>query len=153
VGGSEILTSRASPDPSLSQDPPVSSDMLGMERRQSVRLPADESIVLTCLPSDPQCVPSDPCAAQILERSEKGLKVATRGPIAPSTLVRLDVGDSLILGEVAWCAKAGSRYHLGIQMEQSLQHMGDLRRLVASLLGQDERRPLHQSEAVEASRD
>ncbi len=124
-----------------------------MERRQSLRLPADESIVLTCLPSDPQCLPPEPCSAQIVERSEYGLRVVTGDPISPSTLVRLDIGDSLILGEVAWCAKAGDRYHLGIQMEQSLQHIGDLRRLVASLLGQDERRALHQSEVVEASRD
>jgi hypothetical protein len=127
--------------------------MAGMDRRQSLRLPAEESIVLTRLPSDPVCRPSDPCNARIVERSEYGLRVATREPLAPSTLVRLDVGDSLILGEVAWCAQVGNGYHLGIQMEQSLQHMGDLRRLVASLLGQDERRPLHQSEAVKASRD
>jgi PilZ domain len=127
--------------------------MRSMDRRQSPRLPGHESVTLTRLSSDPRSVPSAPLAAQIVERSASGLRIETSEHIAPATLVRLDLADSLLLGEVAWCAKVSGRYHVGLQMEQSLQHLGDLRRLVASLLGYDERRSLNQSEAVEARHD
>ena len=126
-----------------------------MDRRQSPRLAAvdEESVVLTCLSSDPHSLLSAPRVVRILERSAYGLRIETSEPIAVATLVRLDLADSLLLGEVAWCAKVGDRHHVGLQTEQSLQHLGDLRRLVASLLGYDERRPLNQSEAVEAGHD
>lgn len=122
-----------------------------MDRRQSLRIPAAEPILLTCLGSDGE--PSAPYAAQMVDQSEYGIRIAIRERIAPSTVVRLDIADGLLLGEVAWCAEAGDGYHVGIHLEQSLQHLGHLRTLVASLLGQDERRPLDQSQAVEARRD
>ena len=120
------------------------------DRRQSPRQPVGEQVMVTRLSSDPQSRPTVRLAAQIVERSAYGLRIVTVEPIPPATLVRLDMADSLLLGEVAWCAKVGDVHHIGLQMEQSLQHLGDLRRLVTSLLGQDDRRPLHQSEAVEA---
>ena len=98
-------------------------------------------------------MPTGVCSARIVERSAYGLRIETDEPIAPSTLVRLDLADSLLFGEVAWCAKVGDRHQIGLKIEESLQHIGDLSRLMASLLGTDVVLPLHQSEAVEASCD
>lgn len=122
-----------------------------MDRRQSPRLPAEDSVVLTCLSADP--TPSAPRAARIVERSDYGMRIEITEPIAPSTLVRLDLADTLVLGEVAWCAKVGDHHEIGLRMEQSLQHLGDLRRLVSSLLGLGNPRSLDQSEVVEARHD
>lgn len=107
--------------------------------------------MLTCLSTGP--TPSEPVAARIVERSDYGMRIEISEPLAPATLVRLDLADTLVLGEVAWCAKVGDHHEIGLRMEQSLQHLGDLRRLVSSLLGQDNRRSLDESQVVEASHD
>ena len=131
--------------------------MESTDRRQSPRLIAEESVTVTCLSSAPQSKLSSPFAARIVERSDYGMRIETADWIPPATLVRVDLADSLLLGEVAWCAKLGNCCHVGLRMEQSLQHLGDLRRLVASLLGAQfgTQRDTHsnQSEAVEAGHD
>ena len=109
--------------------------------------------MLTCLAPGPEARPSEPRPARIVERSTYGMRLETAEAIAPATLVRLDLDDSLLLGEVAWCAKVGDCHHVGLKMAQSLQHLGDLRRLVASLLGHDLRRSLNQTEAVKTGDD
>ncbi|HEY3440028.1 MAG TPA: hypothetical protein VGK29_04730 [Paludibaculum sp.] len=121
-----------------------------MDRRQSPRQPVDEVVLLTSLTLAPHAQAPAPCPVRIVERSAYGLKIETVAPIAPSTLVRLDSADSLLLGEVAWCAKVNDQYQIGLKIEESLQHVGDLSKLVASLFGGDAKRPLHQSEPVEA---
>ena len=127
--------------------------MQGTDRRLSPRQSAEESVVLTCLSSDPASHPSTARTARIVERSAYGLRLETGEAIPLATLVRLDLDDSLLLGEVAWCARVGDGHHVGLQLEQSLQHLGDLRRLVASLLGEDHRRSLDQAEPVKACQD
>ena len=121
-----------------------------MDRRQSSRQPVEEVVILTSLTFAPEAQAPTPCPARIVERSAFGLKIETFAPIAPSTLVRLDLADSLLLGEVAWCARVNDQYQIGLKIEESLQHVGDLSSRVSSLLGSDAQRPLHQSEPVEA---
>lgn len=121
-----------------------------MDRRQSPRQAVEEVVILTSLTFAPNAQAPAPCPARIVERSAYGLKIETIAPLAPSSLVRLDLADSLLLGEVAWCAKVRDQYQIGLRIEESLQHVGDLSRLVASLLDSDARRPLNQPEPVEA---
>ena len=122
--------------------------MPSIDRRQSSRLPAEDSVMLTCLSAGP--IPNTPLPARIVEKSDYGMRIEVSDPIAPATLVRLDLADTLVLGEVAWCAKVGDHHEIGLRMEQSLQHLGDLRRLVSSLLGHGDRQTLDQPEIVEA---
>ena len=124
-----------------------------MERRQSDREPVEGVVELTCLSSDSGSTASLPRPIRIMERSELGLKIETMERVAPSSLVRLDFPDGLVLGEVMWCAKVGDYHHAGLKLNQSLQHIGDLRKLVAALLGTDVRRPLYQSQTVESGCD
>lgn len=119
--------------------------MLRMERRQSPRLPAEEPIVVTRLSPDAQSGLSTPLAARIVERSTDGFRVELPEAIPQGMLVRLDLADSLLLGEVTWCAKAGALYYAGVRIEQSLEHMGDLRRLMAALVGERGKCLPHQS--------
>lgn len=129
------------------------SPMSGIDRRQTSRLPSEETILITSLSQDPNSSPHVQQGARILDRSSYGLRIETARALAPSTLVRLDMADTLQLGEVTWCARVGEFFHVGLQLEQSLQHLGDLRKLVTSLLGQDPARPLNQSEPAKANQD
>ena len=128
-------------------------DMECTDRRQSPRLVAEGTVVITCLTGGADSGRSTASAARIVERSAYGLRVEIAEAIAPGTLVRLDLSDSLLLGEVAWCAKVGDGYHAGLQMEQSLQHLGDLRRLIAAMLGSETEKRSNQAETVEAGHD
>lgn len=113
-----------------------------MDRRAAPRIPDQGSALLICLPPDPELPVPAPSSVRILERSAHGLRIETAQRLAPSTLVRLDLDDSLVLGEVAWCSEAGESYHCGLRMKQSLQHLASLRRLAASLANEKDRCPL-----------
>jgi len=124
-----------------------------MDRRRSPRYPLEERVELTCLSFDSEPGVATSRSARIVERSPAGLRIETAKPIAPSTLVRLDLADSLFLGEVVWCSKVGDHHHIGLKIEESLLHIQDLGRLMKSLLGNDCSRSLHKPEAVEAGRN
>ena len=147
-----ITTLRASLDTLFPQATFERADKACMDRRPSPRQPLQERVELTYLSLDSETGVSTYRSARIVERSAIGLRLVTAEPIKPSTLVRLDLADSLLLGEVVWCSKVGAHHHIGLKVEESLLHVQDLGRLMESLLGNDYSRTLHMPEAVEAGR-
>lgn len=67
--------------------------------------------------------------------SEGGARILSPFPIRTGTPVRLDVDDSILLGEAVYCARDGSGCSVGLQFEQCLGRVSDLQRLVDALLG------------------
>ena len=124
-----------------------------MDRRRSPRRSLEERVELTCLSLHSESGLATCRPARIVERSAIGLRIETAEPIEPFTLVRLDLADSLLLGEVVWCSEVGDYHHIGLKIEESLLHVQDLGRLMESLLGNAWCRPLHAPEAVEAGRN
>lgn len=67
--------------------------------------------------------------------SEGGAKIKTPFPIRAGSPVRLDVDDSILLGEAVYCAQDTSGCFVGLQFEQCLGRVSDLQHLVDALLG------------------
>lgn len=77
--------------------------------------------------------------ASLSNVSGRGLRVVLDAPVPLDAAVRVDLDDSIILGEVCYCEPWGTQWALGLEMEQSLSDLRGLCRLVERLL-QEERR-------------
>lgn len=67
--------------------------------------------------------------------SEGGARIMSPVPIKAGSPVRLDVDDSILLGEAVYCAKGEAGCFVGLRFEQCLGRVSDLQRLVEALMG------------------
>ena len=51
---------------------------------------------------------------RVLSISQRGMKLQSPSPLLPGTLVGIHLKDTIIIGEVRYCAQRGHQYHLGI---------------------------------------
>jgi hypothetical protein len=104
-----------------------------VERRAEVRFEADQPVKIRLLSS-----PERELAAVLVNHSGRGVCLAAPELIPAGTPVRIDLEDAFALGEVCYChtAEAG-KYLLGVQLEEALTGLGDLRRMLNALLSED----------------
>jgi hypothetical protein len=94
------------------------------DRRTQPRLNLDQPVVVTMLGDNPFCLPG-----RVVNVSGRGMRIAIPSPLPDGAAVRVDWENSLVLGEVRYCAKEGSWYMLGIEMEHGLPDLASLARL------------------------
>jgi hypothetical protein len=92
---------------------------------------------LTILPEE-----DAPAAATVESLNAHRVRLRTGVVIAPGTPVRLDLDESLYLGEVSHCEPGGGGYLVSVELRHSLLHLPALHTLVDRLLG-EEHRPEH----------
>ena len=63
------------------------------------------------------------------------MRILLDRPIVPGTAVKLETGDSLILGEVCYSFPHLAEFVVGIQVDQVLSGLGELNRIHSRLLG------------------
>jgi hypothetical protein len=56
----------------------------------------------------------------MLDRSTEGLSVRIAHSLSAGTLVQVRLEDSVVLGEVRYCERAGDAFRIGIRIESSL---------------------------------
>lgn len=100
-----------------------------MERRQHPRIPVNTPVRFTTLLGD--CIIADGHLEQL---SGAGARVASPVPLQPGTPLRLDLPDTLLLGECVHCQPVNGGFTLGIHLEHSLGNVGELRRLMSALM-------------------
>jgi hypothetical protein len=96
-----------------------------MNQRREVRVQANQSVSITVLGEPDIRIP-----ALIRNISGKGLGLEVQGPVFPGTLLRVDLQDALLLGEVIYCRRDESSYYVGVELEHSLCGLGELSRMV-----------------------
>lgn len=109
-----------------------------MDDRQSPRYPVETESRLVVLSESGE--EDRELRAQLLDLGAQGCAVISRERIEPGSAVRLDHADSMILGEVVYCAEANSEYRCGIKFSQALNSLSDLAALVEALL-REQRQP------------
>lgn len=112
----------------------AASDRTHVERRLRTRHQITHPVRLTLLGADPT---SDlPVPGVVLDYSERGMRVRVPQPVAPGAAVRVEIEDQMLLGEVCYCQTlTGGQYAIGLQLEQSLNNLDDLSKLVQALQG------------------
>lgn len=95
--------------------------MLIMNQRREPRFEANQSVWITLFGE-----PDIRLAAHIKNVSTRGIGVELQGPVAIGTAVKMELEDSLVLGEVIYCREDETSFYVGVELEQALCGLGDL---------------------------
>lgn len=68
-----------------------------------------------------------------IDISGRGLRLLLSGRVGPGDPVKIDMDDSLLLGEVCYCQTQGSDYIVGVEIDQALAGLSELARLNLAL--------------------
>lgn len=103
------------------------------DRRQYPRFEKDERVRLSVLGSE-NSVPFD---VRIVDASARGMRIASEVKVRPGSLIQVEGHDTLLLGEVLYCAPAANdNFFLGVELTQALFGLAELRKLNQSLLAE-----------------
>ena len=101
-----------------------------MDSRQEPRFETDQAVTVTLL-GETECT----VAARIVNISGKGLCLAAGQPLPRGGAIKLETGDTLVLGEVVYCRAAAESFQIGVGLHQALYHTRELAALAERLLG------------------
>ena len=122
-----MLSTQYKPSLQLFRGP---ADIFHMDSRQEPRFEIDQEISVTLLGESEVVIP-----ARIVNFSAKGIGLISSHPLPPGGALKIELADTLILGEVIYCRSDGSRYHAGIIMDQALYNTRGLAAFAERLLG------------------
>jgi hypothetical protein len=103
-----------------------------MEQRLDPRNLADCPAKLTIL-GDPDVT----VEARVVDWSPNGLGLIVDQAVPLDALVRVDLDDTLLLGEVCYCHLVGAEYAVGLMLEEALWRVSEVQRLMRLVLGED----------------
>jgi hypothetical protein len=96
-----------------------------MEQRREPRFQADQPVVVTVL-SDPE-VRLD---ARVQNASGRGLGLVTAIPVEPGAAIRIEIDDSIVLGEAIYCRAESGSHFIGVELDQVLVGLTELGRIL-----------------------
>jgi hypothetical protein len=94
-----------------------------MDQRREPRFIAEQSVVVTVLGEH-----ETQHAGRILNASGRGLAIEMPCAVAPGTAIKIDGDDSMLLGETVYCKGGQGSYLLGVELEQMLCGLTELRK-------------------------
>jgi len=105
-----------------------------VERRKENRIPFENNLTLRVLSEE-----AVDLEGQMLDVSADGMRFLSPSPVAPSSAIRIDRPDGMILGEVCYCSPApDNQFHLGLVFHQVLANLRDLEPLLRTLQSYEE---------------
>ena len=107
----------------------LAADETFVERRKEDRIPFATTLTLRILGDAPIDI-----EGQMLDVSADGMRFLSPCAVAPSSAIRIDRPDGMILGEVCYCAPApGNQFYLGVLFRQVLSNLRDLEPILRTL--------------------
>ena len=114
-----------------------------MERRSKIRFDIQQPFVAKIIGNGDD-VPDRTISGTLENISGSGLRIYSDQPIAAGAAIQIDLPDAMILAEVLYSEPAEphplrpeeSRYAIGLVMQQVLQDMGQLARMIEGIMGQ-----------------
>ena len=97
-----------------------------MNQRREMRFQANESVAITVLGE-----------ADIRFRghmknvSGRGIGLETEIPVVVGTAIKIELEDSLLLGEVIFCRQDEASFYVGVELEHALNGLAELSRIVS----------------------
>ena len=95
--------------------------MLGMSQRREPRFNADQSVWITLFGEPDLRLP-----ARIKNVSARGIGLELQGPVAIGSALKLELDDSMVLGEVIYCREDEASFYVGVVLEQALCGLSEL---------------------------
>ena len=101
------------------------------DRRSDPRIPTDQPVTVTVLgPSDPSF------SATLANFSGRGACLVANRDLPPSSLLKIEMENTLLLGEVIHSRPVDGAFEVGVLLDHALHHTGELSRLAKRLLGE-----------------
>ena len=104
-----------------------------MELRSQPRLETDEPVHVTVLGES-----ETKFLGRITNYSSRGLGLLAEQPAPQGAAVKVEWGDTLLLGEVCYCHPEGEGFAIGLDVEHALYHTEELARLARRILDEAE---------------
>ncbi len=101
-----------------------------MERRSQSRAAIDQPVRLTLLGDAENVI-----EGRIVNVSVNGVRLVTDRALRPGLPVKLEWGQTLLLGEVCYCQWQNGHFAIGLELEHALYDTAELARLANRLLG------------------
>jgi hypothetical protein len=95
--------------------------MFSMSQRREPRFNAEQSVWITLFGEPDIRLP-----ARIKNVSARGIGLELQGPVAIGTALKLELDDSLLLGELIYCRQDDASFYVGVELEQALCGLADL---------------------------
>ena len=99
-----------------------------MNSRREPRFEVNQPVEVTILGN-----PDTRMAGRVADISGSGMRLLIDRPVALGSAVRVDLANSLLLGEVCYCRQEVALYAIGVRLEHLLTNIGDLARLMQAL--------------------
>jgi PilZ domain len=100
-----------------------------MERRRDFRSKLNQAVRVTVLGRDRYQV-----HGKAADLSGRGIRILIPVPLPAGDPVRIDLDDTLLLGEVCYCEPEGRGFMIGVQLDQAINDVAALARLNVGLV-------------------
>jgi len=95
-----------------------------MEKRFELRFQVHQAVQVTLLARDLRL------AGHIADISGRGMRLLLNAALPVGAAVRVDLDDSLLLGEVRYCIRNDDQFAIGLQLDQGIPSLSELDRLL-----------------------
>ena len=106
------------------------------EQRATPRVEVQANAILQALGNSPE-TNGPPMAVTIVDSSDRGIRLRGSVPMNAGQAVTVEIGESMFLGEVCYCAPApdgdAQSFHLGIVTRECLTGLASLHHLIRAL--------------------
>ncbi|SPE42300.1 hypothetical protein SBA3_5130004 [Candidatus Sulfopaludibacter sp. SbA3] len=108
-----------------------------MDKRCEPRFAADQSVAITTLGEH-----QFQQAAKVKNASGSGLGLVVETEVPPGTALKIEWEDTMVLGEVMYCRPMENSHFLGVQLEQVLRGLRELRQAFDEFYGETQDDPM-----------
>jgi hypothetical protein len=98
-----------------------------MDQRREPRFQSDQSVVMTVLTDPPARI-----HARVRNASGRGLGLLTPTPVPPGAAIRIELDDTIVLGEAIYCRGERDGHFIGVELDQVLVGLTELGRNLAA---------------------
>jgi hypothetical protein len=95
-----------------------------MEQRRELRVPTEQPVSLTVL-GDPETH----LTAKIKNASSRGVGLVSSESVPSGAAVKIEIGDSIFLGEVMYCETLDDGNFIGVELTEVLSGLAALSRM------------------------
>src|SRR5579872_4568244 len=103
---------------------------LDFYRRRYERMPVDQPVTVTLMSNPPVRF-----EGRLVNWSGKGACVEMGKELPSRSLIKIELDDMLLLGEVVHSRRVGERFQHGVKLEHALYHMREVAEVTRRLLG------------------
>jgi hypothetical protein len=100
-----------------------------VERKLEIRFQPNQPVRLTDLSG-----PRQTLMARIINLNGRIAELQIPDRIAAGSAIRIDLDDSMLMGEVTLCAAQGDQFAIQLAISEAIPCMSDLQRLVSALM-------------------